>query len=341
MSGALGWVVGRGGLLGSHIAQRLAALPEAYTRWRPAEEFAWGTPETLKAQLAAACEAFMKEAASGRYQSWTVFWAAGAGIVGTTSETLAAETAMLAHALEVLGASLERTRRLPAGRLPGAVFLASSAGGVYGRCADSPATESSIPVPVSDYGRAKLQQEQLLARWAEAHAVSSLAGRISNLYGPGQNLDKPQGLITHLVRSLVLNRPVHLYVSLDTLRDYFHVDDCAAAIVHAASRLQRESAAAGKPRSLVKIFAAEQAASISALIGIISRVTKQRPLVIHAAPRALTSEQPRRLTFRSTVWRDERWQGSISMPVGVGQVYRHLLQLFRQGKLQDKPAPGR
>ena len=336
MSRALAWVVGRGGLLGSHVARCVASSPDEYAFWTPGMEFSWAAPEVLQTQLDRAIGAFLGTVVSGDHKAWCLFWAAGAGIVGTTSETLAAETAIFEHALERTSVHLDRLRQEPRGRVPGFVFLASSAGGVYGACPDSPATESSVCLPVSDYGRAKLRQEALLAKWAEVHAVSSLAGRISNLYGPGQNLDKPQGLITHLVRSLVLNRPVHLYVPLDTLRDYFHVDDCAAAIVHAVSRLIREATVDCAPRSILKIFAAEQPASIAALIGIISWVTRRRPLVIHAAPHALTRQQPRRLTFRTAVWRDERWQGRISMPVGVSQVHRHLLQLFREGKLASR-----
>lgn len=337
MNQALAWVIGRGGLLGSHISRTLAFSPH-YALWTAPAELAWASPDQLRAQLDQAASAFLGQAAIGQ-QSWAVFWAAGAGIVGTTSQTLAAETAILQHALDRLGTHLHRLRQRGVAPGPGWVFLASSAGGVYGRCPDSPATESSICLPVSDYGRAKLAQEGLLSSWAETHEVSSLAGRISNLYGPGQNLDKPQGLVTHLVRSLVLRRPVHLFVPLDTLRDYFHVHDCAAAITHAVSRLLQELTAARRPRSLVKIFAAEQPASISALIGIIARVTGQRPLVIHTAPRAVTEQQPWRLTFRSTVRREESRQANIGMPVGVSQVYGHLLDLFRQGKLAPVRPP--
>lgn len=334
MSKTLAWVIGRGGLLGSHLARRLDSGPGEFVPWQmPGPGFSWSSPALLRREMQAAIEAFFAAVVAGRHSSWSVFWAGGAGVVGTTSEMLAAETATLADALERIGVVLARLRRRPSGQVPGSVFLASSAGGVYGRCPDSPASESSLCLPVSDYGRAKLQQEGLLASWAERHAISSLVGRISNLYGPGQDLKKPQGLITHLVRSLVLNRPVHLFVPLDTLRDYFHVEDCAGAIAQAMSRLGREVSQLGQPRRLLKIFASEQAWSISALIGIILRVTRQRPLVVHAAAPALTEQQPRRLTFRSALWRDQPWQGAISLPVGVSQVHRHLLQLFRAGKL--------
>jgi UDP-glucose 4-epimerase len=330
----LAWVVGRGGLLGSHLGRCLSAPGQTeVTPWVPPPEasFSWDAPHEVRAQLAEVVGGFFAAVRAGGHRAWIVYWAAGAGIVGSTAAALAAESETFASTLNAIAARLDR------GGPPGLVFLASSAGGVYGRCPDSPATEVSPCLPISDYGRAKLRQEGLLATWAEINGVSHLVGRISNLYGPGQNLDKPQGLITHLVRSLVLDRPVHLYVSLDTLRDYIHADDCAAGIVRASVQVLRAAEAGGGPRAVTKIFASEQATSISALIGIISRVTRRRPQVVYAAPRALSEQQPRRLTFRSLVLRPDVHAGQIGLPVGVSQVHRHLLALFRAGKLAPRP----
>jgi UDP-glucose 4-epimerase len=328
-AGVLAWVVGQGGLLGSHLAQRVSATSQIDLWSPPGPPFAWSEPGELRLQIDRAAGAFFDAVEAQGPRNWLVCWAAGASIVGSTPAALAADTEIQAHALERIAAHRDRVCGRERGAPAGLVFLASSAGGVYGRCPDSPATEASPCVPVSGYGREKLRQEAQLIGWARAHGVGHLIGRISNLYGPGQNLAKPQGLITHLVRSLVLDRPVHLYVSLDTLRDYIHVDDCARDIV--AATIQRLGA--GNTESdAIKIFASEEATSISALVGIISRVTRRRPRVVYAAPRALTELQPRRLTFRSTVAplaRGER----IGLPVGVSQVHRHLLELFRAGKL--------
>lgn len=341
--GPLAWVVGAKGLLGSHLV-RAQAAPAGGRLWTPelsaAAGFSWSSPVKLHAELQAAAAAFVDAVVRGGHAAWCVYWAAGAGIVGSTPAALAAETAALGQVLQALGAQLDRLRGSGAAPVPGLFFLASSAGGVYGRCPDSPATEASPCLPVSDYGREKLRQEALLADWAGRHDVGHLIGRISNLYGPGQNLAKPQGLITHLVRSLVLDRPVHLYVPLDTLRDYIHVDDCAAGIVHAAAQLLSQRGA-GPRAGAVKIFASEQPTSISTLIGIISRVTRRRPRVVYVAVRALTEQQPRRLTFRSTVLRPAGWLNGIGLPVGVSQVHRHLLERFSAGQLApSRSGPG-
>ena len=85
--------------------------------------------------------------------------------------------------------------------------------------------------PVSPYGFAKLDQEGLVATWAEATQVRTIVGRLANLYGPGQNVAKPQGLISQLVLSTLLRRPTSIYVPLDTMRDYLYVDDAGTGCV--------------------------------------------------------------------------------------------------------------
>ncbi len=149
-------------------------------------------------------------------------WCAGVGVVGTTAAALAAETASFEHLLLLLRKHLSD--------VSGQILLASSAGGVYGDNPAQPLTEDSLCRPISDYGRNKLRQERLLLDWAsDRPLVSVLIARISNLYGPGQNMDKPQGLIAHISRSLLHHTPVHVYVSLDTLRDYVFASCGASA----------------------------------------------------------------------------------------------------------------
>jgi UDP-glucose 4-epimerase len=313
-------------MLGSHLSHALGAEGALPSWSEQVPRFAWGSREVLRVQLDTAVSRFIAEAASGRHRAWALYWAAGAGVIGTSVEQLQEETRTLEHVLDLLAAQLGRV-----GTPPGSVFLASSAGGVYGRCPDSPAGEGSRCLPISPYGREKLRQEELLSLWAERHRVSFLIGRISNLYGPGQNLGKPQGLISHLVRNLILNRPVHVYVPMDTLRDYLHVEDCAPAIIRAMSRLRREALAGGGAPGMTKIFASEQASSVASIIGLVSKIARRRPRVIHAA-HPLTEQQSRRLTFRSQVWHEDH-RPPRTLSVGVSQVHRHMLQLFSSGKV--------
>ena len=68
-------------------------------------------------------------------------------------------------------------------------------------------------------------------RWAVESGGRVVVGRIANLYGPAQGLEKPQGLISHLIKSHLPRVPISIYVSLDTMRDYIYAADCAELVV--------------------------------------------------------------------------------------------------------------
>lgn len=297
------WVVGGGGFLGSHLAR---ALPDS---WSPSVRFDWGSPQRLAAQMAEAAEAFAAQPGPR-----TVCWCAGAGVVGTPAADLARETAALETLLGAVHGGADR------------LLLSSSAGGVYGGTPGDPLTEDSECRPVSDYGRAKLEQERRVRDWAGRNPRAAvLIARISNLYGPGQNLAKPQGLVSQLCRSLVRRRPLNLFVPIDTLRDPLYVADAAA---HLAACLRRM----GTPGVTVKIFASGESVSIAAILGILARVAKVRAPVVCGQRRDL-SEQPRRLRFRSTVWTEVAPPRRTDLSAGVAAVLREMRELQQSGRL--------
>jgi UDP-glucose 4-epimerase len=217
---------------------------------------------------------------------------------------------------------------------PGYVVLASSAGGVYGGSVECPITEETLPQPISDYGRAKLEQERMLLSWASSlsTSVGTLVARFANLYGSGQRLDKPQGLISHLSRCLIFNAPVHVYVSLDTIRDYLFAEDAGRLLVAGLRRLSRE--ARGDSLHVTKIYASEREISIAGLLGTFRRISRRRLRVISGLHTG-SSLQPRRLQFRSRVWRvrDGEVGRLVELVDGLSQVYRDQLALFRRGLL--------
>ncbi len=329
MTGPLVWVVGRGGFLGSHL-ERLApqALPGA-APWVPAApRFSWSEPARLATEIAEAARAF-GEAVRQRGTPWTLAWCAAAGGVGGRPEALAQETAALRHLLGAVAAALGGR----ADRPPGTVLFSSSAGGVYGESLELPLTENSPCRPISPYGRAKLEQEADVLRWAAATpGVSCLVARLSNLYGPGQSLERPVGLIARLSQSFVRRTPLHVYVPLDTLRDYLHVGDGARAILQSLDRLRQ----ADRPASLVKIFASEHSISVAGVIGIFTRVAKRAPRII-CMPSPVSRQQPSRLRFRSVVWAD-RTPSVVDLAAGIRDVYQDHLSLFQRGRLPAPPA---
>jgi UDP-glucose 4-epimerase len=203
---------------------------------------------------------------------------------------------------------------------------------VSGSSSSLPLTEDSGCSPISDYGRNKLRQEQLVLEWrARTPLASSLVARISNLYGLSQRLTRSQGLIGHISQHLVHRRPINIFVPLDTLRDYLHAEDAARYILRSLGRLLQRL---DQPSAVTKIIASENSISIAGVVGIFTRITK-RPVRIVSMPRAIRSEQPDRLSFRSRVWTDLA-PPTVDLAAGLRSVYQHHLTLFQRGEL---PAP--
>ena len=74
--------------------------------------------------------------------------------------------------------------------------------------------------------------------------------------------------ISHNVPRVVWQRPIHIYVPLDTIRDYLYVDDCAQQILAClaawlSDRLPQPAAGGAQ----LKLFAAERTATVAQIVG--------------------------------------------------------------------------
>jgi len=242
-------------------------------------------------------------------------------VTGTSSDALELELGALSATLEALAAA-------PRGR-DGAFFFASSAGGVYAGVGAPPYDEFSPVSPLAPYGQAKLDAEALVAGWSRSSGLPSLIGRISNIYGPGQNLGKAQGLISQICRSHLTGQPLSIYVSLDTLRDYLFAPDCARLIVAGLARLRE-----GQPGVVTKILASQRAITIGAVLGEVRRLFKSPThIVLGASPSS--AMQARDLSLRSRVWPDLDRAGLTPFPVGVAATSADLLRRLQAGAVAD------
>ena len=322
MTAPLLWVVGGSGLLGSHMRRVLPQYLAGARLWQPQPpRFSWTDPARLAQEMDCAVEIFSREVRTGNH-SWALCWCAGTGVMSSSPAALESERSAWVHLLNLLGRNLDGAA--------GSIFLASSAGGVYDGSPEQPLTEHTPATPISAYGQHKLRMEEALRHWIEMFpGHSSLIGRISSLYGPGQDLRKAQGIISHLSRCLIYHRPVNIYVSLDTRRDYLFADDCAHQIAVSLVRLMAE-----RPRVALKIFASEDLTSLARITGIFFRMAKQRPLIVSSQPRHVT--QPASLKFRSDFWRDLKTMRKTDLATGIHLVHEYQLGLFRRGLL---PAP--
>jgi UDP-glucose 4-epimerase len=310
------WVIGAQGLLGSAVCRELVR----FERRVVSHTIPWDDPPEAIAMLGAAARTLLAE-----HPSWRIAWCAGAGVIGTSQLQLDQEIEVLRGFLAELRESLAHGATGIASA-QGALFVASSAGGVYAGSADPPFTEETATRSISPYGLAKLASEELAVEFFRLSGVPVLIGRIANLYGPGQDVSKPQGLVSQLCRAHLTRTPVSIYVSLDTARDYLYVDDAARMIVDGLERVRLDGGLQ------VKILASGRPTSVAAIIAELGRVTKRRPqIVLGASPNA--RYQARDLRFRSVVWPDLDAGPRTSLAAGISATLESLGQDLRLGHL--------
>jgi UDP-glucose 4-epimerase len=296
-------VVGAGGLLGSAVARDL----RRHSRPHATADVPWREHDAAVEALTDAAERLVSD---GR--PWRLFWCAGSGVVASDQQQLDDEVATLDAFLGRLAEIVTRP-----GTPPGSVFLASSAGGVYAGSQAPPFTEMTTPRAISPYGHAKLAAEERFREFGAGSGTPVLIGRIANLYGPGQDPRKAQGLITVLCRAHLARRPASIYVSLDTARDYVFVDDVARLACAGADRVAVEPPGT----VVVKILASQTGTTVAAILGELRRITKHRPRVVLGAS-SLARFQARDLRFRSVVWRDLDRLVTTSLPAGMAATMR-------------------
>lgn len=294
------WVVGGGGLVGRQVVA--AGRRAGYAVHVP--DIPWADErasiEALTTQLVD-----VADAVSG---DWAIAWCAGAGVVASNEKVLEEEVRVVEAAL----ASLEAL--LAGGALDpqrGVLFLASSAGGLYAGATDPPFTEETPIAPLVAYGRAKLAMEAAASTLAERTGLRVLIGRLANIYGPGQRLDKAQGLVSTICVADALGTPLPVRVSLDTTRDYLHSSDAAAMVLAGLARLRDEPLGT----VVAKILCSGQPVTVGHLIGESRRVL-HRPLRTTVVP-GQGRGQVLDLRFESRVWPELNALAGTTMPAGL------------------------
>lgn len=198
-------VVGHG-LIGSAV-QRYASGLEYRSR------IEWSSRERVGSQLKPIIDSFI-----GESKSWAIAWCAGNATVNSTEAELNLQATYFDDALDLIASASN-------GSSNGRVFLASSAGGIYGSGVTRYWCAEDSPTPRSPYGHMKVRQEFALTRFSQHTSIPTLSGRIANAYGTAQNPQKAQGLISAALRSMISRTPLQIHVPLEASRDYIFADD--------------------------------------------------------------------------------------------------------------------
>lgn len=304
------WVIGRSGMLGSALARAHVDAVHFEGNRVP-----WADTSAASEVLSDDLVRFKATVGS---QPWSILWSAGAGVIGTSSERLDRETSIV----EAFAYAL--AHHLPAG--PGAMFFASSAS-VYAGGRAGPFTEASRVAPTSSYATAKITQEQILRAVLGAH-LPVVIGRIATLYGRGQDLSKPQGLVSRMCLQAIRRAPVQLYVPLDTLRDYVYIDDAAQAIRQLVEHARNDGAVGARIRNI----STGQASSLAAVAATV-RVICHRPVGIRQVAAPTPPGHVRDLRVDTLHATETAGAYRTSLVVGVHSVYQDIMQELARGAI--------
>ncbi|MEX1025271.1 MAG: SDR family oxidoreductase [Planctomycetota bacterium] len=224
-------VTGGAGFIGSHLA---TALVQRGDRVRVLDDLSGGSLDNLAhLEVGSLGSGAPVEFVAGDVAVGDELAVAMEGCFGVFHEAAqvsvprSIEAPERSYAINVTGTLrvLEAARAAGANRL---VFAASSA--AYGNSDTLPKEESMTPEPLSPYASGKLAGEHLLAVWARAYGMHTMALRYFNVFGPRQADDSPYtGVIAIFARALLEDRPVTIFGDGEQTRDFTYVDNVVRA----------------------------------------------------------------------------------------------------------------
>ena len=158
------------------------------------------------------------------------------------------------------------------------VVFASSGGTVYGPPETLPVNEDHPTNPISSYGIVKLTIEKYLRLFHHLHGLDYTVLRISNPYGPYQNLASQQGAVGVFLHRIRTGQPITIWGDGSVVRDYLYVSDLVDALEMAA-----------RVETQVRLFniGSGQGTSLNELIDLMAAVVHEQPAVEYLPSRRL------------------------------------------------------
>jgi UDP-glucose 4-epimerase len=300
-------VIGGGGLIGSSLRK---AFFREFGYYQQPHAVPWENIEDAVSVLRRNVKDFLAECGM---EAWVIAWCAGRGGFSSTTAELASEHVYLNCVLDELTQSRNNN---------GVFFFASSAGAIYTESGSQVFTEKSPTSVSNDYGIHKLEQEGVVSQFAQRTKTKCVIGRLVSIYGPNQNLEKPQGLISRLCLNSKMNVSTDIYVSLGTTRNYLFADDAANMIQQYISYVYN-LVIEYDCYSTVKIFCSHESVSISTVCKALSNVTKKKTL-IKAHLSAGLPKYPEHFNIASTTNPDLGKFCQTTLVSGIGQVFKKI-----------------
>lgn len=194
------------------------------------------------------------------------------------------------------------------------IIYLSSGGTVYGNPDLSiPIVETLEKKPISSYGLTKLVAEKYLSFMLSDSEIDSYILRPSNVYGKYQNLKKPQGLIGHVLKSILMNDTITIFGDGSIIRDYIHVNDLVDAIITCLSNSRKEK------EPLILNIGSGVPESINQILDVIGNVTNKLPDIIRKPVRDFDCNY--NVISIEKVKKHINWSPKINLNEGIQDVW--------------------
>lgn len=217
--------------------------------------------------------------------------------------------------LEVTGNLLPLARFMEAAQTldPGKLVFVSSAGAVYGSCADQVSEEAPLR-PRSFYGAGKAAAESMLHAFAACSGWQTTILRPTNVYGPGQLPVKGFAIVPTIFGHMLERRTFEIWGDGSVVRDYLFVDDFCSLVVRLL--------AGAMPAWTIYNVSSGNAVSILELIRICEQVAGLK-LETSLRP-ARRVDVPRVVPDTSALAAAHDWRASTSLASGLAQTWQWL-----------------
>lgn len=150
----------------------------------------------------------------------------------------------------------------------------ASSGALYGEQERQPISESQAPKPNSPYGVSKIAAEYYVSTLGRLYDIETVALRIFNAYGPGQELPPSYPpLIPQLLRQAQTGGSMVIFGDGSQTRDFVFLDDVLDALVLAAT--------AGDANRATVNIGSGQGISINDVARCAARVTGKQVNLLH------------------------------------------------------------
>lgn len=195
-------------------------------------------------------------------------------------------------------------------------FIFFSSSSVYGAQQVFPTNEASVPLPISAHGIQKLTMEYYIGLFARRSGVTCKVVRLSNPFGPGQNIHGRQGFISIVIGHLKQGSPVNIRGTGEDVRDYIYIDDVVDACLRLVTTESQE---------LIFNFGCGLGYSLNSVLEIFEQLLGHSIPVVHTACRE--SDIPVSILEISKAQRELGFVPAISLSEGVRKflLHHHLL----------------